>query len=94
MAELFLKDPGATTDYRVEWENALLPDVAITACTWGVWPVHPGGVEVSGSSVDGTDTVVRLSGGEAGRIYHVTGHAEMSDGTTDERSLTVRVEER
>jgi hypothetical protein len=37
---------------------------------------------------------VTLAGGIAGHVYRVTNRVTLSDGQIDERSMTVRVEER
>ena len=36
----------------------------------------------------------RLSGGIVGRVYRLTNRVTLSDGQVDERSVTMRVEER
>lgn len=94
MAELFLKDPGATLDYRIEWENSLFSGVSINQCEWSVLPLEEGGVEVESSGIEGFYTTVRLSGGVPGHLYSVTARVLVSDGSIDERSMIVRVEER
>lgn len=94
MTGLFLKDPDSELDYRVDWDAALGSDVTLLSCAWEVEPVEAAGLIVSTSTLVGTEAVVRLGGGRPGHVYRVGGLARFSDGTSDERSLLVRVEER
>ncbi|MFN7399744.1 MAG: hypothetical protein ACK5SX_11965 [Sandaracinobacter sp.] len=91
---MFLKDPQALLDYRVDWGAALGPDAQIAASNWGVRPDEPGGLIVSSSGLAGAVASVRLGGGIAGHVYVVGNRVTLSDGVIDERSLTVRVEDR
>lgn len=94
MAELFLKGPEAVLDYRMQWQNALMSDAGISRCTWSVSPAEEGGVEVVEAWIEDRHTMVRLSGGKAGHSYSVTAKVELSDGSVDQRSMLLRVEER
>lgn len=94
MTGLFLKDPDSGLDYRVDWGGALGSDVTLVSCAWQVEPVEAAGLTVAASSVVGAEAVVRLTGGRPGHVYRVGSRARFSDGTSDERSLLVRVEER
>lgn len=94
MSGLFLKDPDAALEYRVDWSGATGGEVALVSSEWRVEPVEPGGLVVSAQRFEGRDALARLSGGLAGHVYRVGNLAGFSDGTSDERSLTVRVEER
>ncbi|WP_443028026.1 phage fiber-tail adaptor protein [Sphingopyxis sp. Root1497] len=49
---------------------------------------------MSGASHDLLRCAATLDGGEAGGVYRVTNRVTLSDGQIDERSLTLRVEER
>ncbi len=91
---LFLKDPDAVLDYRMDWTDALAEGVALSTSTWSVSPAIAGGLEVRESALDGGVTVVHLAGGVAGHVYRVSNEVTMSDGNIDGRSLVVRVEER
>lgn len=94
MTELFLKDPESELDYRVDWSSAITGDVALAASEWRVEPVEPGGVAVASQAIAGREALVRLRGGQVGHGYRVGNRVRFSDGTSDERSLTLRVEER
>ena len=91
---MFLKDPDAVLDYRVDWDAALGEGVTLLTSAWRVEPQEERGLRVEVASITGSGAQVRLAGGVGGRLYHVGNLAAFSDGTTDERSLLVRVEER
>lgn len=89
----YLKDPQSRVDYAIDW--ALYLDTqTITASLWTVTPVEEGGVAVDQESFDLARTAVRLSGGLAGHVYSVGNRVTLSDGSVDERSIALRVEER
>jgi hypothetical protein len=91
---MFLKDPDAELDYRVDWSEAVPAGTSIVDSSWRVEPLEVGGVEVLAGPTDGSVAVARLRGGVPGRIYAVGNLVSFSDGSRDERSLVVRVEER
>lgn len=89
-----IKDPGARLDYRIDWAADYLDEQVITASAWTVEPGGPSGLAVTAHAFVPLATSVTLSGGVAGVTYRVTNRVTMSDGQIDERSLSVRVEER
>lgn len=89
----FLKDPGAELDFAFDWAP-WLGDAEIVASAWAVTPDLPGGVTATSPGMTPRRTQALLSGGEPGRIYHVTNRVTLADGRRDERTLTVRVETR
>ncbi|MBL8650634.1 MAG: hypothetical protein JNL35_09560 [Sphingopyxis sp.] len=91
---LVIKDPGARVDYAVDWGDAYVDEQVIVEASWAVEPEVAGGVAVSGASHDLLRCAATLEGGIAGGVYRVTNRVTLSDGQIDERSLTVRVEER
>lgn len=90
----YLKDPGSRIDYAIEWGGAYLDDQVLAGSSWTVMPAEAGGVEVAASSFDLTRTAATLSGGVGGHVYSVVNRVILSDGQVDERSITLRVEER
>ena len=86
---IFIKDPDAILDYAVDWSRWLAGDL-IAASSWTV----PSGL----SKVAETNTITRaavwLAGGAAGQAYVVTNRITTVNGRVDERSITIRVEER
>ena len=91
---LVIKDPGARVDYAFDWGDAYVDDQVLVAASWTVEPEGAGGIIVSAASHDLLRCAATLEGGEAGGVYRVTNRVTLSDGQIDERSLTVRVEER
>ena len=91
---LVIKDPGARVEYAVDWGDAYIDDQVIVEASWALEPALADGVAVSGASHDLLRCAATLAGGVAGGVYRVTNRVTLSDGQIDERSLTVRVEER
>ncbi len=91
---LFLKDPDAVMDYRVDWSLALGDAVTLAASVWHVEPLEADGVSVAEAGFETNAARARLAGGVPGHVYSVGNRVTLSDGSTDERSLTIRVENR
>lgn len=90
----FLKDPDATLDWAVDWGAGYLGDRTIVDSRWHVAPAEVEGVVVAATMLDTTTTMVTLSGGKAGHVYRVGNMITLDDGQCDERSVTIRVDER
>ena len=88
---VYLKDPEASLDYMIDWG---LGGRTVASSDWAVTPVEAGGLVLVDDAVDGGVTRATLGGGIAGHVYRVTGQVVLSDGRIDERSLTLRVDER
>lgn len=91
---IFLKDPGATLDYSVDWAAGYLDSQTILASDWTVQPAEADGITVSAAIHTTTRTGATLAGGKPGHVYRITNRVIMSDTHSDERTLTVRVEQR
>jgi len=91
---MFLKDPDAAVDYRVDWAAAMAQGVTVAESVWTVEPIEALGLAVDGEATSGSAATARLSGGIAGHVYRVGNRVTLSDGSVDERSLVVRVEQR
>jgi len=90
--QVHLKDPGASLDYSINWGGGYLQPGETVADS--VWTIFPGDMtQVSASHTPATATVT-VSGGAAGRIYLLTNRITTSADRIDERSITVRVEQR
>ncbi|MHB9880072.1 phage fiber-tail adaptor protein [Pacificimonas sp. ICDLI1SI03] len=90
----YLKSPGSSIDYAVDWGAGYLEDEQIVGSSWRVEPDDAGGL-VIGATVTGPQrTAATLSGGTEGAVYRIVNSIELSDGRQDERSLTIRIEER
>lgn len=90
----FLKDPAASIDYAFDWAAGYLQAQTVTVSSWAVAPIEAGGVSVAANLIQPTRTTATLAGGVAGRVYRVTNRIGLSDGRADERTMTLRVEER
>jgi hypothetical protein len=89
----YLKDPDAAVDYAIDWAP-YLDGRTIVASDWSVEPEETGGIAIGEAGFDGARTAARASGGIAGHSYSLANHVTLSDGSSDDRSLTLRVEQR
>lgn len=89
----YLKDPQARVDYAIDW-SPYLDGQAIETSLWAIVPEEDDGIAVEEDSFEPGRTAARLAGGVTGHSYLVCNMVTFSDGTTDIRSLTLRVEER
>jgi pyruvoyl-dependent arginine decarboxylase (PvlArgDC) len=89
----YLKDPQARVDYAIDW-STYLDGQTIAASMWRVTPDEAGGVAMEEVSFEPTRTAARLAGGLAGHVYVVSNQVTLSDGSSDLRSITLRVEAR
>lgn len=85
----FPKDPNAVLDYTIDWTRWLAGDQVATS----EWLV-PTGLTKVGDSKTASSATVWLSGGTAGQSYMVTNRITTTGGRTEDRSFTIRVEER
>jgi hypothetical protein len=89
----YLKDPHSRVDYAIDW-STYLDGQTIEASLWLVVPDEEGGVTAEEASFEPERTAARLAGGVIGHSYSVLNHVTLSDGSTDVRSITLRVEGR
>ncbi len=89
---VYLKDPAASLDYVIDWGAGYLGLERIATSSWSVEPC--GGLTIVSSSANETQTAVTLAGGVPGTVYRVTNHVILTDAREDERSITLRVEQR
>ncbi len=89
----YLKDPQSRVDYAIDW-TPYLDGQTVAASIWAVSPDEPGGIAVDEASFTPGRTAARLSGGIVGHSYRISNRVTLSDGSSDERSLALRVEER
>jgi fructosamine-3-kinase len=85
----FTKDPNAVLDYSIDWTRWLAGD-QIAASEW----IVESGLTKMADSKTSTSATVWLSGGTAGQSYIVTNRITTAAGRTEDRSFTIRVEER
>lgn len=91
---LVLKDPGAAIEYQFDWGSYYLSEQAILASEWAVDPVAADGIMVANASHDALISRATISGGRVGAVYRLTNRVTLTDGQIDERTITVRVEQR
>lgn len=80
------KDPDATLDWTMDWNEWLGPLETIAQSTWEVSP----GITIVTESNTQKTAVVWLSGGTEGQVYRITNRITSSDGRIDDRSFTLR----
>jgi hypothetical protein len=91
---LVVKDPDSRIDYEFDWGAAYPGGQAVVASDWIAAPDEAGGIIVAAAAHDLMRATATLAGGRPGHVYRVTNRVTMSDGQIDERSMTLRVEER
>jgi len=87
---IFIKDPDAVLDYAFDWNTWLASGETISSHVVTV----PTGLTKDSDSESGGIVTVWLSGGTAGTSYNVACKIETSDSRTEERSITILVQER
>jgi hypothetical protein len=88
--QAFIKDPDAVLDYQVDWSSWLATGDTIAA---SVWVVQIGITKVTDTHTTTTATIW-LSGGTVGTSYTAANKVTTVGGRTDERTLTISVEQR
>jgi hypothetical protein len=85
----FTKDPNAVLDYSIDWTRWLAGDQIATS-EW----IVPSGLTKIADSKTTVSATVWLSGGSVGQSYTVANRITTAAGRTEDRSFTIRVEER
>lgn len=90
-----IKDPVALLDYTIDWGDASDSWLADGETITGT-PVLDAstGVTLSNPTVTGGAVTFNISGGTAGTSYVVGVRITTSEGRTDRRSFTLKVEDR
>ena len=88
---VFLKDPSAEVDFSVDWSDWLGASESITGASWSVTPT---GLSLGAESAAGAVRGVMTSGGALGSVYRLTNRIVTDQGRTEDRSVTIKVEER
>ena len=87
----FTKDPDAVLDYSVDWSAWLAGD-EISSSEWQL--ENGAAIEKVTDTNTTTSATVWLRGGDAGTTYLVTNRIVTMGGRTDDRTITVKVEDR
>ena len=88
----YLKDPGAVLDYSINWGAGYLQGGETLSSS--IWTISPNDMTQNSASNTTTIASVTVTGGVGGQLYQLTNRVTTSQGRTDERSITVRVEHR
>jgi hypothetical protein len=92
---IFVKDPAGRVEHAIDWDAGFLAGRGIGTSIWHVLPgAGTAPLQLEAPRIIGGRTMVTLSGGSVGNVYRVTNQVMLSDGSSDERTLIVRVEER
>ena len=86
---IYIKDPDAVLDYAVDWTDWLGVDTISTS----TWTVATGLTKTADSKTTKVATIW-LSGGTASAEYSVANKIVTAGGRTDERTLTIVVEQK
>jgi len=88
---LYVKDPDAVLEYTVDWSVWLESGETIGSHS----VIADTGITVDSSAiVDNTAVMIWLSDGTVGQYYRVTCRIVTTAARTDDRSITIQVEER
>lgn len=87
--DTFTKDPNAIKDYQWDWSAWLSGDTISTSAFF----VDDPALVIETSSIDGTKTIVRLSGGVNRKRYLVTNRITTATGQVDDWSVRVKMAE-
>lgn len=88
----FQKDPAATRDLSVTWENSEIVAAGATLSSLAV-TVTPSGLTAGAGSVSGAIGTVRLSGGTVGTTYEVAFAGTFSNGEIDVQRILLAIKE-
>ncbi len=87
----FTKDPDAVLDYSVDWTAWLGGDEIASS----EWLLEEGALlEKAADTSTATKATVWLRGGQTGTAYLVTNRIVTTGGRADDRTITVKVEDR
>ena len=91
MTSMYTKDPPATLDYSVDWTSFLADGETITSVDWTVLPDETDGLVTGDEISSGNTRGIFVSGGVAGNSYQVRCEMTTSQGRTDSRAITIRI---
>ena len=82
------KDPDEVLDYRVRWTDALQDGETILTSTF---IMAEGTVTKNSEAIDGTETVLWLSGGTLGELCLITNRITTSMGRSYDETMRLRI---
>jgi len=101
MLKSWIKDPGATLDYSIDWATKgwLQPNETIQAVSWGISTMNDPAdlavpvmtpLAISSTGFTGLVATVWLTAGDAGAFYLVECTITTNQGRTDSRSFQIQ----
>jgi hypothetical protein len=89
---MLFKEPTETRDLGISWVDWLVDingvPLTISTSSWSA----PAGITVVDDSIDGSTTIVRVSGGTWAETYELSNTIVASNGETETRSLLLRIQ--
>lgn len=92
--DFYLKDPEAAISYAIDWGAAYLGPLAIAQSDWEIEPAEADGLTIQSHSHDFRSTAALVAGGVEGHVYRLANRVILSEGSSDVRSIVLRVERR
>ena len=87
----YIQDPSAKLDYAEDFSQWLPTGDSLSTATWTV----PSGLtQPQTATLVGAKATVWLAGGTVGQVYTVSVHVVTAQGREDDRSFTVRIQDR
>lgn len=85
------KDPNATLDYSIDWSEWLASAESITC---SIWTRSATDLKQENEQLTTSVATIWLSGGSVGAIYTVANKIGTSGGRIDERTVSIKVQQR
>jgi hypothetical protein len=85
-----VKDPDAVLDYGWDWSDWLTDSETISASEW----IVDAGLTEQSNTHDDTTATVWLVGGAVGATYGATNRITTTAGRTDDRTISIFIQER
>lgn len=86
----WVKDPDAVLDWKFDWSSWLAATETISSSVM----VVSAGITLDSQSNTTTTATAWISGGTPGQPYRLSNKITTNQGRTDERSITIRVQNR
>ena len=90
------KDPSAILSYTLDWSEWLPTSTTISTSTWTISTISGDASPVTSVTTtnSGTTTIIKLSGGTAGKVYTITNTITTSGSLIDRRNFRIKVKNR
>jgi len=90
------KDPSAILSYTLDWSEWLPTSTTISTSTWTISTISGDASPVTSVTTtnSGNTTIIKISGGTAGKVYTITNTITTSGSLTDRRNFRIKVKNR